>query len=163
MGAIFVRFYCAYTPTRNTPSHYNHDKISVDGFPFLSYMGMGLHLEAPWVTGALLVSQISYPYISPMKIPNIHSRHSMLFSILAFWLVLIYNLLEHRWIDDIISGRTRGRSWGEQGERGGMGRNHTAPMLPFICSQKAHILCQSVIRISVTHSSDDLCATLFVL
>ena len=42
-----------YAPTSNTANHDNHEK-STHGFPFLSYMSMGLRLAALRAAGAPL-------------------------------------------------------------------------------------------------------------
>ena len=55
-GRHVARLRCrrgALAPTNNTASHDNHEK-STHGFPFLSYMSMGLRLAALQAAGAPL-------------------------------------------------------------------------------------------------------------
>ena len=49
----------AYAPTSNNASHDNHEKITMrksnNGFPFLSHMSMGLHLEPPRAAKSMII------------------------------------------------------------------------------------------------------------
>jgi len=51
------RCHCEYASTGNTTSHDNHEK-STHGFPFLSYMSMGLRLAALRAAGDQLLRLI---------------------------------------------------------------------------------------------------------
>ena len=76
------RHHCrrVYTPTSNTTSHDNHEKInSWVSFSFLQYMSMGLRLASLWAAGALpllhtnavvpVLGSISAALLRPVFVP----------------------------------------------------------------------------------------------